>query len=129
VPVECELVCERAKYVADEQDADVAEDRATATEDANRVLSAMNADLLACYKKRIAANPQAHAFMTIDVVVGPDGRVRDVETLGGALLGEETIGCLVERITRGVFHPPRRGGTRRIVVPFSLRRVVPAADG
>jgi hypothetical protein len=88
----------------------------------------MHDDLLACYKKRVAVNPRAHGFITVDVVIDPDGRVRDVETTGGAILGEVTMGCLVERIKRGSFDPPHGGGTLRVQVPFSLRPVAPGDE-
>jgi hypothetical protein len=125
-PVECDLVCERAQVVQGQPDGTA--DRTGSTESANRVLTAMQPDLLACYKKRVATSPDAHAFMTLDIVVGPDGTVRDVETTGGALLGKATIECLVNRVKQATFDPPRGGGTMRIQVPFSLRRAAPGDD-
>ena len=122
----CDLVCERARIVA--RPADEPDYHARATENANTVLEAMHDDLLACYKKRVAVNPNAHGFITVDVIVGPDGGVRAVETTGGAVLGEGTMGCIVQRIRRASFDPPHGGGTLRIHVPFSLRRVAPGDD-
>ena len=119
--VPCDLVCEKAQIVSRVTDAPDYNARATAN--ANQVIGDMHGDLLACYKARVAANPDAHAFLTIDVLVGPDGRVQTVETTGGALLGPATMTCLTSRIQRGVFEPPHGGGTLRIHVPFSLRRV------
>lgn len=118
-PVMCDLVCEHAQVVRRKEDA--AADIAQATADADRVLQSMQGDLLACYKKRIRTKPDAHAFMTLDILVGPEGKVRDVETQGGALLGDQTMSCIVNRVRRGTFPPPKGGGTIRIQVPFSLR--------
>jgi hypothetical protein len=59
----------------------------------------------------------------VTIVVGPDGSVRRVETTGGAILGETTMKCIVERIQRATFDPPHGGGTLTIEAPFSLRRV------
>jgi hypothetical protein len=54
--------------------------------------------------------------------------VRRVETTGGALLGDATLKCITQRLTRGVFEPPHGGGTLRIQVPLTLRRVAPGED-
>jgi hypothetical protein len=51
-----------------------------------------------------------------------------VETTGGAILGESTMSCIVHRIERGRFEPPHGGGTIRVRVPFSLRRVLPGEE-
>jgi hypothetical protein len=123
---ECDLVCERAQIVP--RPADGPDYHAKATDNANRVLEGMHDDLLACYKKRVAVNPNAHGFITVDIVIDPEGHVRDVETTGGAILGEGTMGCIVQRIKRGSFERPHGGGTLRIHVPFSLRRVAPGEE-
>jgi hypothetical protein len=94
-----------------------------AVEKANATLDAMHEDLLACYTARVKVYPNAHAFLTIDIVVGPTGGVQTVETQGGALLGDGTMKCIVDRIKRGEFAEPPRGGTMRLQVPFTLRRV------
>jgi hypothetical protein len=97
-------------------------------DDATGVLAAMRDDLLACYTKRLRVNPSAHGFITVDIVVDRDGHVATVETTGGAILGESTMSCIVHRIERGRFEPPHGGGTIRVRVPFSLRRVLPGED-
>ncbi len=51
-------------------------------------------DLLACYKKPVAVNPNAHGFITVDVLIEADGKVAQVETTGGAVLGEGTMACM-----------------------------------
>lgn len=117
----CDLVCQRA--AVERRKGDDPDYHARATENANQVLGTMQSDLLACYKKRVRANPNAHGFITVDVIIGPDGRVLRVETTGGAVLGEATMGCIVHRIEKGVFDPPHGGGTLRIQVPFGFRRV------
>jgi hypothetical protein len=101
-------------------------ERAQANADA--VVDAMHDDLLACYTKRAATYPQAHGYLMVDIVIAPDGHVLDVETTGGALLGDPTMRCITQRIRRGVFAEPMGGGTLRIRVPLSFRRVAPGEE-
>lgn len=115
----CDLVLDRPHV--DETDF-----RAKAVEDAEEVLKGIEGDLLACYKKRVAVSPQAHGYITVDVIIGQEGKVQGVETTGGAILGDATMGCIVDRIKRASFAPPHKGGTLRVHVPFALRRVAPA---
>ena len=86
--VECDLVCERAKLAV--QPAIEVDYSVKALSNANSVLESKQPGMLACYKKRVAVAPNAHAFITVDVVIGPDGHVQSVETTGGALLGDQT---------------------------------------
>jgi hypothetical protein len=119
----CDLVCEQARVVA--RPADGPDSFAQATQNANSVLETMQGDLLACYKKRVTVNPKAHGFILVDILVGPDGHVRTVDTTGGAILGDATMGCIVNKLKTAIFAPPHSGGTLRIQVPFSLRSVAP----
>jgi hypothetical protein len=116
-------VCEGAQLVA--KDAQTPDFNRAAVDDANRVIGEMHDDLLACYTKRLASRPTAHGFITVDIVVEADGRVRQVETTGGALLGDGAMTCIVDRIKRATFAPVHGGGTQRIHIPFALRRVGP----
>jgi hypothetical protein len=118
---ECELVCETAQITP--RPSDSPDYHAQAVANADRVFATMRDDFLACYKGRLRAAPNAHGFITVDVLVGPDGRVLSVDTTGGALLGERAMACIVDRIKAATFEPVHGGGTRRIHVPFSLRRV------
>lgn len=122
----CDLVCERAQVAA--RPNDEPDYRVKVTLDANKVIEAMQGDLLACYKKRVAVKPSAHGFITADLLVGPDGHVQSVETTGGAVLGDATMGCIVKRLKSATFAPPHGGGTQRISVPFSLRRAAPGDE-
>ena len=126
-PPKCDLVCGGASVVSHKITPDESADYYTneAVEKANATLDGMHDELLACYTARVKAYPKAHAFLTIDIVVGPEGGVQTVETQGGALLGEPAMRCIVERIKQGAFAPPPRGGTMRLQVPFTLRRVGP----
>ncbi len=119
----CEVVCGNATVARHEITPDESADYYTsqAVDRANATLNAMNDDLLACYEARVKTNPKAHAFLTVDIVVGADGRVQNVETQGGALLGQVTMRCIVDRIKQGEFAPPPHGGTMRFEVPVTLR--------
>ncbi len=122
---ECDLVCQGAqvevpRVLPPGETAD--EHTQKATEQANKTLADMHADLLACYKTRLAQAPKAHGSITIDIIVGETGAVRDVETTGGAILGEAAMACIVERVKKGTFAPVHGGGTRRIHVPFNFNR-------
>ena len=117
--VECKLYCEAPRFVPrPEPEPDYTQRE---IDNASNVLSSMTDDLLGCYKTRLRTNRQAHGFITVDILVGPDGRVRKVDTTGGALLGDVTMACIVHRIERGVFEPPHGGGNIHVQMPFSLR--------
>jgi len=121
----CELVCEGAEVV--HRATETPDYHRAAVEDANRVFDAMHGDLLACYRARLAVNRDAHGFITVDVVVDPDGSVRSVDTtsgafLGGAPLGDTATACVARRIKRATFAPVHGGGTLHLHVPFILRR-------
>jgi hypothetical protein len=117
---ECEVFCNAAQLVTHTEFPD---HHARAEANADQVFVAMHDDLLACYKARVRVDPNAHAFLTVDVVIGPDGRVRNVETTGGALLGNQGLDCIVNRVKAATFEPLPGGGTRRIHVPLTFRRV------
>jgi hypothetical protein len=123
----CELVCGTAALVRHEIPPSESADHYTneAVDRANETLNGMHDDLLTCYATRVKAYLKAHAFLTVDIVVGPDGHVQNVETQGGALLGDPTMRCIVDRIKQGDFAPPPRGGTMRFEIPLTLRRVGP----
>jgi len=123
----CDVVCGAATVVSHEIPPSETADYYTnqAVDKANATLDGMHDDLLACYAARVKAYPKAHAFLTIDIVVGPDGHVQNVETQGGALLGAVAMKCIVDRIRGGEFASPPRGGTMRLEVPLTLRRVGP----
>jgi hypothetical protein len=110
----CELVCEGARI-------DGVDYHAAAVADANRVIGTMHDDLLACYKNRLVTHPRAHASLTFDVVIEPDGTDRRVDTTGGAMLGDKALRCMTDRIQRGVFAPVHGGGTLRVHVPMTFR--------
>jgi hypothetical protein len=97
-------------------------------DNANAVLDSMKGDLLACYKKRLRLRPDAQARITVDIVIGEDGHVQKVDTTGGGLLGDGTMGCIVHRIERGSFEPPHGGGTIHLRVPFALHKVLPGEE-
>jgi hypothetical protein len=93
---------------------------AQAEHDAADVFRAMHGDLLACITRAPALPRDATADVVVDVLVAPDGSVRDVATTGGARVGTGAIACMQRRIARASFAPPRGGGTSRIQVPFAF---------
>ncbi len=122
----CELNCGMASVVARPSTPD---HHAAAVADADRVFRSMHDDLLACYKKRVKAQPNAHAFMTVDVVVKDDGSVWWTETTGGAHLTKGgALKCITDRIEKAQFLPVVGGGTRRIHVPLTFRMLAPGED-
>jgi hypothetical protein len=122
----CELNCGTASVTARPSTPD---HHAAAVADADRVFRSMHEDLLACYKKRVRARPNAHAFVTVDVVVKEDGSVSWTETTGGAhLMGGGALKCITDRIEKAHFLPVVGGGTRRIHVPLTFRMLAPGED-
>jgi hypothetical protein len=117
----CEVSCETPRIALEPGEAvDV---HAAAVANVDRVFAGMHDDLLACYRARLAVDPTAHAFLTIDMVLGPDGNVRTVETTGGARLGDKGLACIVRRVKAATFDPIPGGGTRHVQVPLTLRRL------
>ena len=120
----CEVACTGAEIVAH---AEAASDyTARALANANEVLGAMNDDLLACYRAGLAANRRAHGFVTVDIVIGPDGHVVHAQPYrgsfaGGAPVSDATMTCMTGRIARATFAPVAGGGTLHVKVPFVLR--------
>lgn len=122
----CDLYCEPVQLRA--SDAVSPDHSARAEASAARVIAELEDELLACYRARVVYKPQAHGFLTVDIVVAPDGHVTDVKTAGGALLGKKTLECLATQFRSAKFEPPYGGGTQTFQVPFSLRRVAPAQE-
>ena len=121
--VECKLRCDPPRLVprvAPEPDYTQRE-----IDNATSVLSSMTDDILGCYKTRLRVNPNAHGFITVDILVGSDGHVHKVDTTGGAILGNQTMACIVHRIGQGVFDPPHGGGNIHVQMPFSLQVLAP----
>jgi hypothetical protein len=97
--------------------------------DADAILRSLHGELLGCYTKRLATHPKAHAHLTLDVLVGEDGRPLRVTTTGGALLGGETLECIEKHVRAVAFEPPRGGGISRVRVPISFHPGEPCEDG
>lgn len=116
--VECKLSCQAPRMIARAApDPDYTQRE---IDNANAVLAEMTADLLGCYKKRLRVNPKAQGAISVDIMVGSDGRVRKVDTTGATVLGRITMACIVHRIEQGVFEPPHGGGNIHVQVPFTL---------
>jgi hypothetical protein len=98
---------------------------AEAVANADAVFAAMHDDLVACYRPGAARDPHAHAFITVDVVLNPDGTVRSVATTGGAMLGDPGLACISRRVKRATFAPVWGGGTLHLSVPMSFKRLGP----
>jgi hypothetical protein len=118
---DCEIVCTDLDVVAETPRIDEPDRHAAAVADARAVIASMHEDLVACYRKGLAARPRAHGSPTFDLVIEEDGSVRKVETTGGAPLGDVTMACMTRRMTRAHFAPVYGGGTLRIHVPLILR--------
>jgi hypothetical protein len=94
---------------------------ARASRNATEVFRTMQADLRACYKKRLRTAPAASANLVFDVLIGGSGAPKTVDVTGGAQLGDAALGCMVDRVRSASFAPPHAGGTLRIKVPLTLR--------
>jgi hypothetical protein len=121
----CDVVCEQA-FVEPVSDSDGAEDFARAHRNANQVLEGLKPKLLACFERRVRAKPQTEPFMTLSIVVGPDGKVVDVKTTDAPSVSPRAIRCLSEQARTVTFEPPRGRGTMRVDVPFTLRKAADA---
>jgi hypothetical protein len=90
-----------------------------AEREADAVVRQLHPQLLACYAKRLAKDPTAHAYLLVDVLVGEDGRPSEVATTGGARLGE-ALNCITASLRSAAFDPPAKTGTTRIRLPLSF---------
>jgi hypothetical protein len=119
--VECTLSCGGAVLTSH---AVATEDHhASAVANIDDVFAAMHNDLLACYRARVAKNPNAHASVNLAIVINPDGTVHAVSSTGGAMLGDAGLRCITQRVERATFAPVYGGGTLHAEVPLSFRRV------
>lgn len=92
------------------------EDRQTRMErEAADVFRSIRADLFDCFVRLAHV---AQSFITVNVIVGPNGAVRGVETSGEVRPATRT--CIERRISRTTFPPPYGGGTARVSVPFAF---------
>jgi len=96
-------------------DAEALEER-----DAAAVFRTLHPDLVTCLGQSRAPRRGGHAYVTAEVLVGPDGEVRGVSTTGAAQIGRRAMACVERRIARATFRAPRHGGTRRVSVPFAF---------
>ncbi len=96
---------------------------AAAVGNVDAVFASMHDDLLACYRARLARVPSTQAFVQLSLVLEPDGRVRSVDATGGGMLGPSGLRCLTRRVERAVFAPVHGGGTLRVEVPLTFRRL------
>jgi len=103
--------------------------RTTAEDEATRIFRSLHPKLLGCYARRLASRPDARAYVVVDVLVGGDGRPRDVSASGGGMLGRATVDCMVGHVRAAAFAPPASGGTSRVRVPFTFRPDASADDG
>jgi len=95
------------------------------TRNADAIVASMHDDFLACFKKH-ARTARSGETISLDILIGSDGKVKDVagtSAPGLALVRE----CILRRVREANFDPPHGGGTLRIHVPEALR--VEAPDG
>ncbi len=120
----CDVVCQGAKVTnlssAGATVGDAESHTLEETENANQVLDAMHTDLLACYRARVRVMPRSQGTLVLDILIGPDGKVRKIETSGGESLGTAKD-CIVRRVQAGEFAPPHGGGTLKIQAPFTFK--------
>lgn len=98
---------------------------AEAVANVDEVFASMQGDLVACYKNALRRDPDARAFVQLDIVLGPDGSVWSVFATGGGRLGDAGMRCLTKRVERAHFAPVHGGGTLRVEVPLTFRRLGP----
>lgn len=77
------------------------------------VFRTMENDLQRCF---VGIN--GNAFVLVDALVDPRGRVRRVEATGDARVGPATRRCVERRVARALFPAPRGGGLSRVRTSF-----------
>ena len=79
------------------------------------VFRSMENDLERCF-----AGVPGNAFVRVEALVDPRGRVRRVEATGDARVGPTTRRCIERRVARAVFPPAPGGGTSRVRTSFAF---------
>src|SRR5687768_5219081 len=77
------------------------------------VFRAMENDLQRCF-----VGVTGNAFVMVDALVDPRGRVRRVEATGDLRVGPTTRRCVERRVARALFPVPPGGGTSRVRTSF-----------
>ncbi len=93
--------------------------RERAEREAAAIFRSMHPQILACFAKQ-RAGPRGHTWIVVDVLVGGDGRPREVATTGSAPLESVVLECVSRKVRAASFAPPALSATSRVSVSFSF---------
>jgi outer membrane biosynthesis protein TonB len=83
-------------------------------------LKSVNPAVQACYERALKAKPELRGIVSINFVVGTDGKVAhaDASESDDQLSDEPTVACILAEIRKLVFPPPSGG---RVFINYPLR--------
>lgn len=89
--------------------------------DLKRVIDSHSSEVRFCYEKLLQDQPTLAGKLSVRWAIGPDGSV-----LGAAVVHDEldpaVAKCVVARVKRWEFPPPRGGGTVQVTFPWIFKR-------
>lgn len=86
-----------------------------------RVVHSHHAQLRYCYESELVRNPTMSGKITVKWVIGSQGAVTQVSTVGSTLNNARVESCLNARVKSWNFPPPKGGGIAVVTYPFVFR--------
>ncbi len=73
-----------------------------------------------CWEEALKSDPQMTARLAVSFVIGPDGRVTEVDFEHGGGATDDLEACLAEVLREAPFPSPAGGGTIEVTYPFNI---------
>lgn len=81
-----------------------------------------------CYEKSLKSLPKLSGKLVVEVVIGPNGRVREARAKENTLEDATTVRCILRMVKRMRFPKPAGGGEVKVSFPFIFRSATTGDD-
>ena len=88
-----------------------------------RVVARSLSQVRYCYERQLHRSPDLAGKIVVSWVIAPSGRVSSARVRQTTMNSEAVEGCLLRRVRRWLFTPPRGGGVVVVNYPFIFRKV------